>query len=181
MRGPSVSDRQHTSADALRRAFDREFAASPGDLSSALDGYLAVLIGDDAYLLALDELSGLVVDRRIVALPTHAPHLIGVAGIRGAITPIYDLAGILGYPPVGAAARWSALTRTGARIGLAFDRFGGHIRTARASATPAGETPSGSRVRGALRIDGAVYRIVDTAVIVAEIEQNARAGLRGED
>lgn len=173
-----MRSRDRISAEALRRAFDREFAESPRDVSSGFDGFLAVRMGDDSYLLRLDELSGLVADRRIVALPTSVPHLLGVAGIRGVVTPIYDLAAILGYPAAGVAARWSALTGAGARVGLAFDRFAGHVRMPHETSATNDAVVAGSHMSGALRIADILYRIVDTAAIVGGIEQAARVSAR---
>jgi purine-binding chemotaxis protein CheW len=114
-------------ARALRELFDRGFAEPASDRAGESTDFLAVRVNGDPYALRLSELLGLVADKRIVKTPSRSDALLGLAGFRGAITPVFDLARLLGYPPAD-TPRWLALTRDGALIGLAFELFEAHLR-----------------------------------------------------
>jgi purine-binding chemotaxis protein CheW len=75
----------------------------------------------------LDELGGLFVDRPITPLPSPVPQLLGVAGFRGAVVPVYDLAALLGHRRAG-SPRWMVLTSGADAVALAFDSVAGHLR-----------------------------------------------------
>ena len=118
-------------AAALRQAFDAGFARAPVAHTRAAYDLLALTIGGDAYAIDMREVASLAVDRPITPLPTAVPELSGLAGLRGRMVPVYDLALLLGYPRP-AATRWLAIA-AGAPLALAFERFDGYVRC------PAGE------------------------------------------
>jgi purine-binding chemotaxis protein CheW len=80
----------------------------------------------------VSEISGLATDRKIVAFPSLIPELLGVAGIRGALVPVYSLAMLLGYSAETERTRWLALYGTEDPIALAFGEFEGYVRVSRA-------------------------------------------------
>lgn len=157
----------------LRRAFDETFARPVADVVTDAQELIAVPIGSDRYLLQVRELAGLFAERRVVALPTRTPMFLGVAGIRGAVVPVWQLAGLLGHPGDEHAPRWLALAST-PRVGLAFGRFGGHVRLPPAAIPTAPDRDAGAHVRAVVRLDGVVHRIVDIPSILAAIEQEQR-------
>ena len=116
----------------LRNAFDRAravpFSAGASEQSENL---LAIRLFRDAYALRVGEISGLLTDRKIVALPTAIPELLGVAGIRGALVPVYSLAALLGYAVETEGTRWLALCGTEEPVALAFNDFEGYLSVAR--------------------------------------------------
>jgi chemotaxis signal transduction protein len=73
------------------------------------------------------ETCGLANDRKIVALPSATRELIGIAGIRGALIPVYSIAALLGYSADGVPGRWLALCGTEETFGLAFSQFEGCV------------------------------------------------------
>ncbi len=113
-------------ARALREAFDRSFAELPGREESAVENLLEIGIGDGRYAVRMNESGGLVPDRTTVPVPTAVPELVGIAGVRGSLLPVYDLARLLDLttdePP-----RW-LLVAAGRQLALAFPRFIGHFR-----------------------------------------------------
>jgi len=113
---------QHESAADLRREFDLSFAQAWRAQTAPLRQLLAVRVGGDAYALDLDDIAGLVVDRRIVPIPTPVPELLGLAGFRGQVAAVYDLAALLGYPRRD-GLRWIVLVRHAQLVALAFDAF----------------------------------------------------------
>jgi chemotaxis signal transduction protein len=110
----------------LRAAFDRAFAAPVrADATAKLD-LLAVRAGPEPFAIRLSEVTGLFVDRRITRVPTSDATLIGIAGFRGAIVPVYSLLAVLGHS-AAEAPRWLVIAAT-TPIALAFDQFEGHLR-----------------------------------------------------
>jgi chemotaxis signal transduction protein len=115
--------------EELRSAFDRERAApSSSGTEIRTESLLAIRVSRDAYAIRVSEISGLATDRKIVAFPSPISELLGVAGIRGALVPVYSLAGLLGYGAESGQVRWLALCGTEEPFALAFSDFEGYVR-----------------------------------------------------
>lgn len=112
-------------AAALRSAFDRSFVAPRRAAASVKEDFLAVRVGGEPYAMRLSEIAGLFVDRWVTPMPAQDAALIGVAGLRGAIVPVYSLPKLLGHPTTQ-APRWLVLSA--AAIAFAFEAFDGHLR-----------------------------------------------------
>jgi chemotaxis signal transduction protein len=125
---PANSD-SNSQLRALREAFDLSFAQAPHALASSPEKLLAIRLNDARYAVRIAEIGGLYVDRRIMPLPTQVPELIGMAGFRGQIAPVYDLAALLGYARQ-TSPRWLILLRQRETIALAFDAFEAHFAVA---------------------------------------------------
>lgn len=164
-------DRLEQRAQQLREAFDRAFAAPLTDGVEVCTDFLAVRIGGDPYALRLSELSGLSADKKIVPIPSGAAALLGLAGFRGAVTPVFDLARLLGYPTTR-APRWIVLAGERAQVGLAFETFEAHVRVGNAAlVAPAADERRG--LRGAMR-DGRITRpILHAPTLLSMIEEQA--------
>ncbi len=116
-------------AAELRNAFDRARAIpSSSGAEEQTEDLLAIRVSQDAYAIRVREISGLVTDRKIVAFPTPIPELLGVAGIRGALIPVYSLAALLGYRAEPELARWLALCGTEEPVAIAFSDLEGYVR-----------------------------------------------------
>jgi purine-binding chemotaxis protein CheW len=131
------------SADALRAEFDRIFAAAPALEKAAEVALLALRVGGETVAVRVLEAAGLVTAPPICAVPTRRPELLGVAGLRGAIVPVYSVARLLGRPDPGDAPRWLVLAAAGGdeRVALAFSALDGHLRVpaaALAASAPGG-------------------------------------------
>ena len=141
-----------STAAALREAFDQTFAQAPRTAEVALDDFLAIRMGGDARAIRVSEITGLYHDRTIVPIIGRAAHFLGIAGFRGMMAPVYDLATLLG----GVAAptpRWLVLTRTPSPVGLAFDLFEAHARLAPDDVHAAGnDDAAGGHFRGVARM-----------------------------
>lgn len=158
-------------ARLLRESFDRGFAEPASGRTGESTDLLAVRVNGDPYALRLSELLGLVADKKIVKTPSRNDALLGLAGFRGAITPVFDLARLLGYPHVD-APRWLALTRDGALIGLAFERFEAHLRVTSEAliADAAGDRPG---LRGAVHDRDITRPILHFPTLLTIIERQA--------
>jgi chemotaxis signal transduction protein len=135
----------------LRRAFDASFALPPPPRDDDLVDLLAVTAGADALAVPLGAMAGLVPDRVVMPLPGSPPDLLGVAGLRGHLVPVYDLIRILSRGRAhgaGRGTRWILLAAGTPVFAVAVDRVDGHLRVPRdAVAEP---------VTGADRATGAV-------------------------
>jgi chemotaxis signal transduction protein len=119
---------EHGTALSLRRAFDQSFAEAPRqEPAGAFEDLLAVQVGGAPHAFRLAEIAAVHSDRRVVPVPSSAPELVGIAGFRNILAPVYDLCALLGYP-IGAASRWLVLARGPQPIAFAFDSFERHLR-----------------------------------------------------
>lgn len=115
-------------AAELRTDFDRAFAApSRADVARKLD-LLAIGVGAESCAVRLSEITGLFADRKITFVPGSNPALLGIAGFRGVVLPVYNLRTLLGHS-AAQTPRW-LLIAAAAPVALAFDAFEGHLRAA---------------------------------------------------
>lgn len=131
-----------TRAGELRRAFDRGFAATPQVAAKHHADLLAIALSSAPYALQLGAVAGLYANKKITRIPTQTTALLGVAGFRGLILPVYDLAILIGLPALE-APRWVA-TVAGADLAIAFDAFEGHLRLPKNAVVP-NESVDGGR------------------------------------
>lgn len=108
---------------AMREAFDQSFAQRPIE-DPPHETLLAISVVGDPYAIRIADILGLHADRHIVALPSARRAFLGVAGFRGVIAPVYDLAAMLGYTRTRPAMpRWIVSLRHSESIAFAFDAF----------------------------------------------------------
>ena len=118
--------REH--ASTLRESFDRLFGAPVRKPPAKLEDLLAIRLGGNPYALRIDELSGLLVDQSITALPSpDCPALLGLVGVRGSLVAVYDLAALLGAVETG-VPRWVVLAAGPEAVAFAFHDLDGHVR-----------------------------------------------------
>ena len=170
-----MSDRAGPLADrvaVLRLTFDRSFAERPSPESAAEEDFLAIRLGAAAHAIRLSQIDGLVADKPIVGVPSGAGALLGIAGFRGAIVPVYDLQTLLGYPRVE-TPRWLVMM-SGAAVAFAFDAFESHLRVPRDAilSREAGDGP-GQFVRQVFTDGDLTRSIVDLPSVVEVIKQLA--------
>jgi purine-binding chemotaxis protein CheW len=115
-------------AAELRLSFDQSFAAPrrldpPGETD-----LLGIRLAGQPYAIRLSEIAGLFADKAVTPMPSRAPDLLGVAGFRGAILPVYDLGAVLGHR-AAPAPRWLAIAAA-APLAIAFEGFDGQLRIA---------------------------------------------------
>ncbi len=120
-----------SNAAALRQAFDLSFALPPPPASPEVEDLLTIRIAGDPYAIRLCDIAGMVTGRKVLAVPTDALDLLGLAGIRGGIVPVFGLASILGYRQPPDSPRWMILCGADESIALAFSDFEGYLRLPR--------------------------------------------------
>jgi purine-binding chemotaxis protein CheW len=160
-------------AEALRHAFDRSFATAHAVATQARDDLLAIRLGDDRYAIRVDGIGGLFADRQVTPLPGPLSELLGIAGLRGALIPVYDLRLLLGYPG-GGTPRWLVLATAGAPLGLAFDHLEGHLHLPRSAITVAARPDAAARhVREVAQTADGARPIVNLPSLLAAITRRA--------
>ena len=113
----------------LRSVFDHERAAPSSSRTEVqTESLLKIRVSGDAYAIRVSEISGLATDRKIVAFPSPISELLGLAGIRGALVPVYSLAGLLGHGTESGQVRWLVLCGTDEPFALAFGDYEGYVR-----------------------------------------------------
>jgi chemotaxis signal transduction protein len=154
----------------MRTEFDRSFAEAPRTEQLTMQDFLGIRVGADPYAIRLADITGLFADRRITRLPSADPAFLGIAGLRGAVVPVYELGAFLGHPP-GEVWRWLLLIG-GTSLALAFEAFEGHLRVPRAAlAAQIGQVRSDVFVQEVLQAGSAVRPVVQVTAIFKAIEQ----------
>jgi chemotaxis signal transduction protein len=113
-----------------RLDFNRSFAAARQTEIAQMVDLLAIRVGTEACALRLSAISGLYADKKITNVPGGTAALIGIAGFRGTILPVYSLRGLLGRArSVAEASRWLVVAAD-APVAVAFEGFECHLRIA---------------------------------------------------
>jgi len=159
-------------AAELRRAFDRSFADAPHQTTETLVDLLAIRVAGDPYVVRLADVAGLFVDRVVTPLPTRVPDLLGIAGFRVTLVPVYDLRPLLGYS-TGGAPRWMISTVGEGPIAFAFDLFEEHLRVPHGALT-SDDSRSRRYVQDVARAKDGARPIVHIPSLVKEIAMRAR-------
>jgi purine-binding chemotaxis protein CheW len=122
-----------STAAELRRAFDLSFALPPPQASQDACDLLAIRVAGDPYAIRLREIAGIAAGRRVIPVPSVTLDLLGLAGIRGEVVPVFGLSSILGYGQATGSPRWMILCGTEEPIALAFSDFEGYLRLPKSS------------------------------------------------
>ena len=159
----TIADR----AGELRRAFDRAFTLPPRSTTVETTDFLSIRIGTEAAALRLSEIAALHVDKKVTRMPGIGTALIGIAGFRGTILPVYSLSGLLGMGVVE-TSRWLVVA-AGAPLALAVEGFEGHLRIDRASILPQRGRQGHFRAREYLRAP-ALCPVIDLASVLDTVD-----------
>jgi len=136
-------------AAELRVAFDRGFAEPAGVGRAVREALLSVRVDTQPFAIRLSEISGLFADKKVTPVPGSHVALLGIAGFRGAIVPVYDLRILLGHTAASSTAtpRWLVIAAA-APVALAFEAFEGQLRVSQDAILP---QPSRPEFRGYAR------------------------------
>jgi purine-binding chemotaxis protein CheW len=104
-------------------------------------------------------------------IPGPVPELLGLAGFRGVIVPVYDLPALLRYGALQSAPGALVLTDTSPAVALAFEAIPEHFTVRPAEVVP--ERIEGKNVRGAVAFRGLIHPILDVSALVVAIRVRA--------
>jgi purine-binding chemotaxis protein CheW len=113
-------------AAELRRDFDRGFADPPSVGNETRQDLLAIRLGARRLAIRLSEIAGLFADKKITPVPGAAAGMLGIAGFRGSILPVYDLQSLLELSS-SEAPRWLVIAAA-APVAFSFEAFEEQIR-----------------------------------------------------
>jgi purine-binding chemotaxis protein CheW len=159
----------------LRAHFDRTFAVPPAPIQAALVDLLAIRVGGVGYALRALDISQLLAGPRITPLPSPVAELAGLAAVRGAIVPVYDLAALLGHA-ASETSRYVALAASVDRepIGFAFEELEAQLRVHEDEITPPPENASSSAHRFALIARDGARPVLQLSSLLDAIERRLR-------
>lgn len=166
-------------AETLRREFDAAFALPALEPAGDGEALLAIRVGERPYALRTRELIGMAVGQRLTPVPSAHPALVGLAGIRGTIVPVFELAILLGGTRPREGARWVAVSAGPEPLGFAFGELEGHLRLVRSDLGPNG----GAEKQWASEIvlGGTVLRpVLDVMTLVASVRLAAALERQGK-
>jgi chemotaxis signal transduction protein len=146
-------------AAELRREFDRTFAEPPSAGKSVNHDLLAIRLDEQHFALHLSDIAGLFADKKITPVPGASGFLLGIAGFRGVIAPVYDLQRLLGCPAVR-DPRWLVMAAS-ASVGFAFAAFAGQLRVPASAITTQQQGEMQGITSGVVQHDGILRPIIE--------------------
>lgn len=158
--------------NALRRAFDEAFAAPVVHQAADLATLIAIRVAGQPFALRATEIAALAKSRRILPVPSRVPQLLGLAGIRGVLVPVYDLAAILGLPRAN-EPQWFVLTERDAQLALAVEEIERLVEIRKTDLVADPPSSSGGHVRQLARIGEETRAVIDIPAVVETIRQHA--------
>ena len=169
-------------AAQLRREFDAAFAKPVAATTRERTSLIEVRVQGDVYAVKTLEIDEIQRGSQIVHLPTDVPALLGLAGHRDELLPVYSLARLLGYGTQHAAPPW--LLRCGGRtpFALAFDDLDGYHEVSSADIRPAptgdgerahvvGAVPLGDGLRSVIGIPSIRHAISDRVATATKTKE----------
>ncbi len=135
---------RRVTVEALRAEFDSAFASrrvAPPDETPLL----AIRVAAVPFAMRLLEAGGLATAPRIVPIPSRRRELLGVAGLRGDVVPVYSLARVLLGADDDEPPRWLVLAGGDERLALAFAQFDGRLVARTAELRPVAAGPGAPR------------------------------------
>jgi purine-binding chemotaxis protein CheW len=114
----------------MRQEFDESFAVAVDSAPLDLEDFLLIRVAGNPYAVRLRDIAGIVGKHVVVPLPTSDRSLLGLAGIRGSIVPVFDFGSLLGYALSPDTAGWMVLSGGTDPIALAFREFEGFVQLA---------------------------------------------------
>jgi purine-binding chemotaxis protein CheW len=159
--------------EELRRAFDQTFAAPAVRPADNLTTLITIRVAGQAFALHAKEITALAKRSRIVPVPSRVPELLGLAGVRGALVPVYDLAALLGLPRRAGEPQWFVLAHREAQLALAVDEIEGLAEIPKTDLFNDDASPSRDHVRQLARIGTGTRALIDIPAIVETIRQHA--------
>ena len=155
-------------AAELRREFDRSFAEPPSAEKSVAHDLLAIRLDEQHFALHLSDIAGLFADKKITPVPGASGFLLGIAGFRGVIAPVYDLQRLLGCPTVR-NPRWLVMAAA-ASVGFAFAAFDGQLRVPASAITPQQQEDTQGLTSGVVQDTGVLRPIIELSRALKAIQ-----------
>ena len=159
----------------LKAEFDASFARPAAQVEARWEVLLRLRVGGSPLAVPLEKLAGLHALPPVVALPGSPPGLLGMAGLRGQLVAVHDLAARLGLPS-DERPRWLLLCGGERHLGLAVGGFEGQLRVAPEHLQPhTGAAPRPYLKTSVLRPGDAPLPVLDVSSLVKDLLNGAQA------
>lgn len=168
----SPSSTKEDKLGQLRRAFDRSFAEPAIQPAQTVVRLISLEVAGRPLAIETGQIAGLAKVKRIVPLPSRIPELLGIAGIRGGVVPVFSLAALLEIESRG-NPQWLALAKSETSMALAFDALTGQVEVAAPDIYPDEVEGRIAFVRMLVRIGAEVRPLLDIFRIAQEIHRKA--------
>jgi purine-binding chemotaxis protein CheW len=126
---------------------------------------LSFRLGDEEYVLPVDDVREVLKSRELTIVPNSPPHVLGVTSIRGTVLPVIDLGKRLGLPPAvrDEKARIIIISPDDEDAGILVDQVTGVVRISPDAVRPAPETveQGAEFLKGIARKDDSLYILLD--------------------
>jgi chemotaxis signal transduction protein len=155
-------------AAELRRDFDRSFAAAPTVAGAAQEVLIAIRLGAKSFALRLSDIAGVFKDKKIVHVPGADAALLGIAGFRGSITPVYDLQKLLDHSS-SQMTRWLVVAAA-APVAFAFEAFEAQLRVSSAAISIQDAHAKHAFTTSFVQTDGVLRPIIELTAVLDAIK-----------
>ena len=166
-------------AATLKKAFDAGFAEKQKPVKAGGSDLLAVRLAGESWAIPLTAIAGLHSDKKITPLPGLTPGLLGLAGFRGVLVPVYDLAARIGLAPAQ-APRWLVLAAERG-IAFAFAEMDGHLRTEAGGIVPLGPQGGPPWIAGFVEAGGEKRPVLHLPAVLDLIPKRKDPSREGND
>lgn len=159
----------------LRRTFDEAFAGPAMRSTARVEPMIAIRVAGQAFAVRATEIAGVVKRSHVCPVPGRIPEFLGLAGVRGALVAVYDLAPLAGAVRRAGEPQWFAMPRGEPQLALAFDAIEGLFDAEPTSANAENATPAGAQPWRLAQIGTDMRTVMDIPAILRTIR--AKAGL----
>ncbi len=121
---------ENATARELRRAFDASFALPARGRVADVERLLRLHLGADGYAFRLTDIGGLSAARKVVPIASAIPEVLGLAGVRGNLVPVYSLSALLGYGTETEPPRWFVGCGASEPVAFGFAHLDGYVELA---------------------------------------------------
>jgi len=160
--------------EELRLSFDRAFAEELTPRSEQALSLLSIRVGRDPHAVRLADVAALEVRCAVTQVPSEHPELLGIAGLRGAVVAVFDLAALIGA--ASGEAPWLLLAK-GAPVAFAFAEFDG-VWSARPEDLVRAQAGRDARVQDVVLRQGQPLPVIDLVGLVGDLERRRNAAPR---
>ena len=150
------------SPEELRREFDAAFSLPPRPPERDQESLLGVPVARHPYALRVHDLVRLEAAGKIVPVPGRNPSVLGLAGLRGQLVPVFSLTRLLGHPRDAQPPRWFAVHGAETPLALAIETCSGFQPIPRTDVSPVRDPALRARhVSHTARVGQAHWWIID--------------------
>ncbi len=170
-----TEQRRHSKAAQLRTDFDRAFAQAHASEAPAHLDLLLIRVGGHPYALPLSQVVALHAGRALTPVPSARPDLLGLVGLRGVVTPVYDLSALLGYATRD-AVRFLLQVDAASPFAVAFEHFERHARVPATAVAALPGDAGASETLGSLPLPEGQVTVLNLRTLFLRSVHGQRAG-----